>query len=33
MLTLMENTSSTLETPSKAREALENLMKVFAPLL
>jgi len=33
MLTLMENTSSNLETPSKAREALENLMKVFAPLL
>ncbi len=33
MMELMEDASSDLETPSKAREALENLMKVFAPLL
>jgi len=33
MLELMEDASSHLEPPSKAREALENLMKVFAPLL
>jgi len=33
MMTLMQETSTTLEPPSKAREAVENLMKVFAPLL
>ncbi len=33
ILELMEDASSHLEPPSKAREALENLMKVFAPLL
>jgi len=33
MLSLMEDASSEFEAPSKAREALENLMKVFAPLL
>ena len=33
MLELMKDASSNLKAPSKAREALENLMKVFAPLL
>lgn len=33
MLDLMKDASSDLKAPSKAREALENLMKVFAPLL
>ena len=30
---LMENSTRGLEKPSKFREALENMMKVFAPLL
>jgi len=33
MLELMENAGSELPKPTKTREALENLMKVFAPLL
>jgi len=33
MKELMENTSSELLKPTKTREILENLMKVFAPLL
>ncbi len=33
MLELMEHASSQLKAPSKPREALENVMKVFAPLL
>jgi len=33
METLMENSSRGMEKPSKTREAVENIMKVFAPLL
>ena len=33
MNTLMTETTGSLEAPTKVREALENLMKVFAPLL
>ncbi len=33
MKELMQHSSRGMEKPSKIREALENIMKVFAPLL
>jgi hypothetical protein len=33
MNTLMANASRGMKKPSKVREAFENIMKVFAPLL
>jgi cardiolipin synthase len=33
MQSLMENSGSGMERPSKMREASENIMKVFAPLI
>jgi len=33
MKTLMLNSSRGMKKPSKSREAVENMMKVFAPLL